>query len=125
VDAVGFRGLLQSELARRAARNQRYSLRAFARQLQVDHATLSQWLRGRRTITPRTVALLAPRLAASAGTPPDFAILALTRAADFQPDSRWLARVLGVCVDDVNVALQRLLRLGLLHMMTRSAWVAR
>lgn len=125
VNPIGFRGLLASELARRAAKNQRYSLRAFARHLQVDHATLSQWLRGRRSITPRAVALLAPRLAASAGTPPDLSILALTRTPDFQPDSRWIARTLGVSVDDVNMALQRLLRLGLLEIKTRCAWVAR
>ncbi len=76
-------------------------------------------------MTPRTVALLAPRLSASAGTPPDLAILALTRTADFHADSRWIARTLGVSVDEVNVALQRLLRLGLLQLKTRCAWVAR
>jgi transcriptional regulator with XRE-family HTH domain len=125
VDSVVFRRLLTRELARRAARNERYSLRAFARHLRVDHATLSQWLRGRRPITPRTVARLAPRLAGTAGAAPDFAILALTGSPDFQPDSRWIAGTLGTSVDDVNMALQRLLRLGLLQMTTRYAWVVR
>jgi transcriptional regulator with XRE-family HTH domain len=125
VNPIGFRGLLASELARRAAKNERYSLRAFARHLQVDHATLSQWIRGRRPITARAVARLGPRLTGSAGTPPDLAILALTRAPNFQPDCRWIARTLGVTVDDVNMAVQRLLRVGLLEMRTRCAWVAR
>jgi transcriptional regulator with XRE-family HTH domain len=125
VDSIGFRGLLAGELTRRAAKNRRYSVRAFARHLGVDHATLSQWLRGRRTITPRTVALLAPRLATTAGTPPDLAILALVPTTGFQANSRWIAATLGVSVDDVNMALQRLLRLRLLHMTTRDEWVAR
>jgi transcriptional regulator with XRE-family HTH domain len=125
VDPVVFRRLLAGELARRAAANQRYSVRAFARQLGVDHATLSQWLRGRRPITPRTVARLAPRLAASTGAPSDLAILALLPAAEFRPDSRWIARTLGMSVDDVNMTLQRLLRLGRLQMTTRDAWIAR
>jgi transcriptional regulator with XRE-family HTH domain len=125
VDPLVFRSLLARELARRSARNQRYSLRAFAGHLRVDHATLSQWLRGRRTITPRTVALLAPRLGATTGAPPEAAILALVAAAGFQADSRWIARTLGVSVDDVNMALQQLLRLGRLQMATRYAWVVR
>ena len=124
MDPAAFRRLLESELARRSSRNRRYSLRAFARYLDVDHSTLSQWLRGRRTITPRTVASLAPRLGCAPGTPPDLAILGLVRQEGFHPDSRWIARSLGIGVDDVNVALQRLLRLGLLRMETRYTWVA-
>jgi predicted enzyme related to lactoylglutathione lyase/plasmid maintenance system antidote protein VapI len=50
-----FRALLRSELARRCAHNERYSMRAFARQLDIDPATLSQLLRGRRALTPQTV----------------------------------------------------------------------
>jgi transcriptional regulator with XRE-family HTH domain len=42
------RELLLAEFARRRAVNPRYSLRAFAAYLQVDHSTLSQILRGRR-----------------------------------------------------------------------------
>ena len=42
------RDLLQAEHARRRAANARYSLRSFARDLDIDHATLSQILRGHR-----------------------------------------------------------------------------
>src|SRR4051812_16903310 len=59
---VGFRELLQAELARRCAKNPRYSLRSFADQLRIDHATLSQLLRGRRAMTARTIELLGSRL---------------------------------------------------------------
>jgi predicted enzyme related to lactoylglutathione lyase/plasmid maintenance system antidote protein VapI len=60
-----FGALLRSELTRRCAQNERYSLRAFAKQLDVDHATLSQLLRGRREVTPETVRRLGERLAIS------------------------------------------------------------
>lgn len=58
-----FRRLLQEELALRCARNPRYSLRAFARYLGLDHSTLSQLLRGRRRFTRRTIERVGKRLA--------------------------------------------------------------
>src|SRR5689334_7684944 len=57
-----FRRVLQEELALRCARNPRYSLRAFARYLKLDHSTLSQLLRGRRRFTARTVERIGARL---------------------------------------------------------------
>jgi transcriptional regulator with XRE-family HTH domain len=41
-------------------------------------------------------------------------LLQLLRAPDWRPDMRWAAQRLGVDVDQVNEALSRLLRLGLL-----------
>jgi transcriptional regulator with XRE-family HTH domain len=150
---TSFRLLLQSELARRCGRNPNYSLRAFAMHLNVDHSTLSQWLRGRRPIAARNIESLGALLGiaphaikayvehAARGDPVNgvwyltsetmslvaewyhFAILELTRLDSFQPDSRWIARVLGLSVDEVNVALQRLIRLDLLEMETRARWV--
>src|SRR5947209_9956192 len=57
-----FRALLRVELARRCAKNPRYSLRAFARSLEIDHATLSQLLRGRRQVTRAAILRLGRRL---------------------------------------------------------------
>jgi uncharacterized protein (TIGR02147 family) len=54
-----------------------------------------------------------------------YAILELIHVRDFRPDSRWLARVLGITTDEVNVALHRLLRLGLLEMTAPGEWVDR
>lgn len=54
-----------------------------------------------------------------------YAILELTRLSDFQPDTGWIARVLDIAPDDVNVALQRLIRLGLLEMAEPDRWVDR
>ncbi|MGZ8853044.1 MAG: helix-turn-helix domain-containing protein, partial [Thermoanaerobaculia bacterium] len=44
------------------ANNPRYSLRAFARSLQIDHSTLSQIVRGRRRVTTRAIRSLGVRL---------------------------------------------------------------
>jgi uncharacterized protein (TIGR02147 family) len=52
-----------------------------------------------------------------------YAILELTRLESFRPDTRWIARVLDLTPDEVNIALQRLMRLGLLRMESRERWV--
>ena len=57
-----FGAVLRAELTHRCARNPSYSLRAFARTLDVDHATLSQILRGRRALTRETIVQLGQRL---------------------------------------------------------------
>ncbi|MGC4051744.1 MAG: TIGR02147 family protein [Paludibaculum sp.] len=142
--ALDFRLFLQQELARRCARNPQYSLRAFANFLGIDHSTLSQLLRGRRTFSKTAIHRLATRLGVDSETRARFvpqparlddeaskltgetaclladwqhyAILELLHLDSFRPDSRWIARVLGISVDEVNIALQRLLRLGLLRM---------
>jgi uncharacterized protein (TIGR02147 family) len=157
-----FRLFLQSELGRRCANNPQYSMRAFAKYLGVDHASLSQLLRGKRALTGRTILKLGTRLgldrhavdgyvareaiwARNSEDEPSlievrqladdtsavisdwyhYAILELTRLHNFKPDSRWIARVLGITADDVNLALSRLLRLGLLEMVARDRWIDR
>lgn len=52
-----------------------------------------------------------------------YAILELIQLRGFQTDSRWIAATLGLAVEDVNIALQRLLRLGLLEMAGRDQWI--
>jgi uncharacterized protein (TIGR02147 family) len=153
---TSFRLYLQSELARRCGRNAQYSLRAFALHLGVDHSTLSQWLRGRRPITPRSIETIGAKLNLTAEVVQQyiersgrddgpaisadvltgdtmsviadwfhFAILELTRLEEFRCDSRWIARVLDISVDEVNLAVQRLIRLGLLDMESADRWVDR
>ena len=151
-----FRRVLQEELALRCARNPRYSLRAFARYLGLDHSTLSQLIRGRRRFTTRAIERVGKRLSLAPEmitqfielerTPPEpwtsrelrqlsqdaaltlaewhhHTILELTHLTSFRPDVRWISRVLDVPVDDVNVAITRLTRLGLLDMRSRTTWV--
>ena len=49
-------------------------------------------------------------------------ILRLCGQPDFRPDSRWIAERAGSTVDQVNVALARLLRLGLIELTSTSRW---
>jgi len=153
-----FRQFVQAEIARRCAKNPRYSLRACARALALDPATLSQLVRGKRRFTARSIR----RIGTALGMAPDVielhvraleakatrkppgalrpleeleqdlaalvhewqhhAILELTALAEFRPDSRWIARVLDTTPDQVNVALQRLTRLGLMRMVSQAHW---
>jgi transcriptional regulator with XRE-family HTH domain len=49
-------------------------------------------------------------------------ILRLCGADDFRADCRWIAGRMQVAVDDVNIALQRLLRLGLIELAPDGGW---
>jgi transcriptional regulator with XRE-family HTH domain len=130
-----FRSFLADELARRVERNRRYSLRAFARDLGVDHSSLSQWLRGRRAFTVEVIERLGARLRLSPrqtrvftelgeAEGPDARIFELARGEGLRADSRWIAARLDIGVDETNVALQRLLRLQLLAMPAADRWIA-
>ncbi len=155
-----FREHLQAERVRRCGDNPQYSLRAFALDLDIDHATLSQLIRGRRRMTEATIVRLAAKLrladeAAAAfvrrerllGPAADedatlielrklseyaaaaivewehYAILELTRVRGFRPDVGWISRVLGISPDAVNVAVNRLVYLGMLKMVDERTWV--
>jgi transcriptional regulator with XRE-family HTH domain len=126
---MSFREVLASELACRRARNRRYSLRAFARDLSIDHATLSQLMRGVRRITPRVIAMLAPQLRLTvsditrhSADAVDAALLEAIAKPDFQTSSRWIAIRLGISVDEINIALQRLLYTRRVSMTKESEW---
>jgi len=129
ITAVTFRDLLQSEFERRRSGNRRYSLRAFSRSLAIDHSALSQMLRGRRRITARNVRALGPRLrlgnaeiAEQCALEHEAAVLATLRRPGFRADSRWVAAVAGIPLDDVNIALQRMLRKRMITMNARATW---
>lgn len=164
-EAHDFRSFLRERFRAAARRNPRFSLRSFARQLGVDHSTLSQILRNRRVLSPRTIEAIGRRIGltdeviqhykegiartshqrrtGAKGLPDanvqrfqvDFdtfqllsgwqhqAILELTHTRDFRADSRWIAQRLKLPIADINIALQRLLRLGLLEMKSESEWL--
>jgi len=153
-----FRERLMLEFEARRAVNRRYSLRAFAALLAVDHATLSQILRGKRSVpvdrigpwartlnvSPEEAAVYAAvgriadenarqreeqlrhwaaEMLALLTQPAHREILRLARSPGFRADSRWLAQKMAVGVDEVNIALSRLLRLGLLEVKAAGVWV--
>jgi uncharacterized protein (TIGR02147 family) len=140
-------------------RNPRFSLRSFAKQLGIDHSTLSQVLRSRRRLSARALEAVGKSMGLSEeairayaqslkkklnskSVSEDirsfrfdldtfqllsvwyhYAILELIQVQGFTTDSRWIGNTLGIAVEDVNVALQRLLRLGLLEMSGRDCWI--
>jgi transcriptional regulator with XRE-family HTH domain len=57
-----FRSYLQQEFVKRTAKNPSYSLRAFAKQLGFNHATLSSIMSGKRPITEATLQKIAKSL---------------------------------------------------------------
>jgi len=128
---MGFAAFLNHTFEQRRMRNRRYSLRAFARNLGVDHASLSQWMRGTRPLSDEAIDRLADALCLSAVQrahsrefdPLDVALVEAA-ATDAPPTTPELARRLGATADHVNVCLARLLRLGLLTM-NGAAWITR
>lgn len=56
------------------------------------------------------------------GDPAHWHILRLSRTREFRPDCRWIAEQIGASVDDVNIALSRLLRLRLLQIKESGKW---
>jgi len=127
--AVTCRAVLQAEFERRRGTNPRYSLRSFARDLSLDHSTLSQILRGRRRLTGRTVRALGRRLRLPAADVAELcalenesAVLSVLDRRNFQADSRWVASMIGIPLDEVNVTLQLLLRKRIVAMTARARW---
>jgi transcriptional regulator with XRE-family HTH domain len=125
VAAIDFRSLLRDEFARRRVSNAHYSLRAFARALRVDHSTLSQILRGRRRLTSEAMQRLASRLridAPQAHRQLESVLYALAAQGALPPNSMAAARMLGTTTDEINIALQRLIRMRILIMSSRKRW---
>lgn len=127
---MDLRQTLIAEFDQRRQRNSRYSLRAFARDLGTDHATLSQLLRGRRVLSPRLVRQFGRRLHLSDADIADAceqhhaeAILRLAGLPSFRPNSRWIATRTGLPLDSVNAALARLLHQRQLVMASADRWI--
>ena len=115
---MGVVGFLRRELARRSERNSRYSLRAFARDLDCDHATLSQWLRGKRPMSfdaeehvfARLDMDAAERARARELDDEDLRVFGAIKQASTTL-SYDIASSAGLPIDRTNVALTKLLRL--------------
>jgi uncharacterized protein (TIGR02147 family) len=79
----------------------------------------------RATETPaRTITMkrLIEDTLALISKPVHFQLIELARTGSFQPDSRWIARVLDTSVDEVNMAITRLMRLGFLRFVDANSW---
>lgn len=154
---TSFRKLLQQELLKRCEKNPRYSLRAFAKTLQVSHATLSHLIAGRRPLTSKMIQALGKSLNLSFEdlklymdnvselknqqpetstyhelTADTFTVISewyydaiaeLTHLKSFKGDIKWIAKVLGISVTEVNIAVERLQRLELLEITKAGKWI--
>ena len=119
---------VSKELRIRQTRNPRYSLRGFARDLGLHHATLSRLMRGARAES-QTIVSVGKRL--GLGGEDLEACLSAERVAamsraierdDFLADSRWLSVVTGIRLDQVNIILQQLLQSRRLRMISTTEW---
>lgn len=131
---LGFRLLLQDEFSRRCRINPRYSVRAFARQLDLDSSTLSQILSGKRNLSGKQIKKLSEksgiRPPATADVPDfdllaldsfsvisdwyHYAILDLTCLKSFKNNPKWIAAKLSISEPEARQAVERLIRLGML-----------
>lgn len=146
----GFAFFLQGELVKRCKKNPRYSLRAFAKTLDIDPSLLSKILRGKKSIGRKLIRDfgfklgLSPQAVEKFATPHQFsndyvplsmdvfhlisdwchyAILQLMDVEGFRPDPQWIARQLGISHAEAQEALVRLERLKLAEKTASGAYL--
>lgn len=117
-----------SQLLRGKRRFAEKTIRKISVRLGLEEAAIERWIhieqrQGQDEATAGQVRQLTQDIASLMTDVNHYAILELTRIQGFQPDSRWIARVLGITVDEVNIAMQCLIRLGLLEMVSMTQWV--
>jgi len=120
---------LERELRRRRDKNPRYSMRSFARYLELHHASLCRLIAARSIASEATIRHVGQRLGLSEATISalvadefEHGILRAIAKPDFIPTSRHLASATGATVDAVNVALHALLRKRALTMRSPAHW---
>lgn len=131
--------ILQSELAKRKELNPSYSLRAFAKFLDISPATLSQVIsekrhlgrKGQEKILDKLGIVSSNELSLPEVEKPKlkleedifemiakwhyFAILSLSEVKGAKADPRWIGSRLGISAEDANRAISRLERLGIIE----------
>jgi len=141
---MNLKELLSWELNERSKRNPSYSLRAFAKQLNVDSSYLSKILSGRRKLSRRAESSLAKKLNLDpvkwqAMNESEFqqiemdqfkliadwyhyAILELIHTDNFRPSVSWIARSLRISFGEAHDAVERLKRLNMIHIAADGSW---
>lgn len=138
------RALLREELLKRCRSNARYSMRAFARSLSVEASELSKILNSKRRISVSMFRKLESRMDMRSALkeklvpsqfvelPEEhftllsewshFAILELISTHNFKGDARWIARRLGLPIEEVKQSIDRLQKCGYLKVSPRGKW---
>lgn len=150
IDSEKFRLFLQSEFDRRKEKNSRYSLRSFSSHLDIHVSCLSAILRGIRPLTDNLIsrflnklelnpeelekllktenlieniqAILTLDTFAIISQWYHYAILELPKTEDFKEDFVWISKVLEISVTEVQSAVERLCRVGLLEIQEDGKW---
>ena len=131
---------LQKEFVRRRKVNASYSMRAYAKALEIDQSFLSKLMNGQRQISLAIAEKIVPKLKIKAATSPlffypfypmeniqyqqmaedeisvlsewaHFAILELIKTKDFKMDVKWISDRLGLHTQEVQDSLERLVRM--------------
>lgn len=146
-----FRNLLQQEFLKRSGKNPGYSLRAFAKALGINHATLSGLMSGKRPVSPATMQKLSKTLQLPPEKVGEFvesrkgksyfilqqdafnamsewyfdAILELTLIPNFKLEADIIADSIGITRTQAQIALETLERLDLLMKDSSGRWKLR
>jgi uncharacterized protein (TIGR02147 family) len=133
-----FRTYLQLEYAKRCKMNPQYSLRAFAKKLDIDASSLSQFLRNKRNLSENKMKTIGKKLDLSAENFLKYvsnsdsknyqlikldhfsllsdwyhlAICQMSLLSGFMYNSKWIAKRLNITVTQAQGAVERLIRLG-------------
>jgi uncharacterized protein (TIGR02147 family) len=133
-----FRAFLQLEFSKRCKQNMQYSLRAFAASLDIDASSLSQFLRNKRNISEKKMRGIALKIGlnedefmkfVAQSNNNDFytiasdhfmvlsewyhlAICELCNLSDFQYDTKWISKKIGVQEINIVAAIERLKRIN-------------
>lgn len=134
---------IQREFIERCRKNSAYSLRAFAKYLEIDQSFLSKILKGQRSVTKDLAEAVGPKLGLktsqvkalfSSGTASmpgflslsddefellsewhHFAIVELSKTNGFEADAQKIANRIGIHVEEVRDAVERLQRLNFIQ----------
>lgn len=150
-----FRNALCDEFLKRTKKNPNFSIRSFARQLDIEPSSLAQLLSGKRKFTDKMCVRLGTKLGFNPAKIKSltktkvmkenfksfgrmeadafkvisdwhyYAILELTQCDDFKGSPLWISRVLGLSFAETLDAIERLKRLNYLEITPEGKWIDR
>lgn len=141
---------LSAELSTRQLKNSNYSLRAFARDLDVSHPALSEFLNGRRKFSAKLTESILTKISlpseeqeklkkSQVHNPLSYVILSkgeitlsrewyvealseLVKVKNFSGDPKWIAGALSLEVEKVEMAITHLLKLNWIEIDNSGKW---
>lgn len=147
------RDRLKEELSQRKKNNSEYSLRAFARDLKIPHAALSEFLNGRRRFSAKLTESILNHLSFSSQTQEQIkksqthnplnyvnlpneevsrsrewymtTILEMAKLENFSSDPHWIAKVLKLDLSKVTSAIEELQKIGWLEIAPSGKWLVK